>query len=63
MKLSHLFSQFIQTFVNETFLERWDIQLEDYQVTLVWTIIVSIFSLGGFTGALIAGPMTIRFGR
>ncbi|KAM3622523.1 uncharacterized protein V6R79_026204 [Siganus canaliculatus] len=54
---------FIQTFINETFLERWDIQLEDYQVTLVWTIIVSIFSLGGLIGALIAGPMTIRFGR
>ncbi|XP_038551167.1 solute carrier family 2, facilitated glucose transporter member 11-like [Micropterus salmoides] len=54
---------FIQTFVNETFLERWDIQLEDYQVTLVWTMIVSIFSLGGFAGAIIAGPMTIRFGR
>ncbi|XP_036955535.1 solute carrier family 2, facilitated glucose transporter member 11 isoform X1 [Acanthopagrus latus] len=54
---------FIQTFINETFLERWDIQLEDYQVTLVWTIIVSIFSLGGLVGAIIAGPMTIRFGR
>ncbi|XP_068171618.1 solute carrier family 2, facilitated glucose transporter member 11 isoform X1 [Antennarius striatus] len=54
---------FIQNFINETFLERWDIQLEDYQVTLVWTIIVSIFSLGGLSGALIAGPMTIRFGR
>ncbi|XP_063768085.1 solute carrier family 2, facilitated glucose transporter member 11 isoform X3 [Eleginops maclovinus] len=54
---------FIQTFVNETFLERWDMLLEDYQVTLVWTIIVSIFSLGGFAGALIAGPLTIRFGR
>ncbi|XP_058486784.1 solute carrier family 2, facilitated glucose transporter member 11 [Solea solea] len=54
---------FIQTFVNATVLERWDIQLQDYQVTLVWTIIVSIFSLGGFAGALIAGPMTIRFGR
>eukprot|EP00064_Thunnus_orientalis_P012581 superscaffoldBa00001947_g12616 len=54
---------FIQTFINETIMERWDIQLEDYQVTLVWTIIVSIFSLGGFAGAIIAGPMTIRFGR
>ncbi|XP_033823168.1 solute carrier family 2, facilitated glucose transporter member 11 [Periophthalmus magnuspinnatus] len=54
---------FIQTFINETSQERWGIQLEDYQVTLIWTIIVSFFSLGGFTGALIAGPMTIRFGR
>ncbi|KAM8915104.1 solute carrier family 2, facilitated glucose transporter member 11-like isoform 2-T2 [Spinachia spinachia] len=30
---------------------------------MVWSIIVSIFSLGGFAGSLIAGPMTIRFGR
>ncbi|CAB1426236.1 unnamed protein product [Pleuronectes platessa] len=54
---------YIQTFINETVLQRWDVQLEDYQVTLVWTIIVSIFSLGGLAGALIAGPMTIRYGR
>uniref|UniRef100_A0A8C6PNA3 Solute carrier family 2, facilitated glucose transporter member 5 n=1 Tax=Nothobranchius furzeri TaxID=105023 RepID=A0A8C6PNA3_NOTFU len=54
---------FIQAFINETFQQRWDIQLLDYQVTLLWTIIVSIFSLGGLAGALIAGPMTIRFGR
>lgn len=57
------FLQFIQTFINETFVERWAIQLENYQVTLVWTIIVSIFSLGGLVGAIIAGPMSIRFGR
>ena len=55
--------QFIQTFINETFMERYDAQLEDYQVTLIWSIIVSIFSFGGLTGALIAGPMTIYFGR
>uniref|UniRef100_A0A8D3C9M2 Solute carrier family 2, facilitated glucose transporter member 5 n=1 Tax=Scophthalmus maximus TaxID=52904 RepID=A0A8D3C9M2_SCOMX len=52
---------FIQTFINETALERWDIQLEDYQVTLVWTITVSIFSLGGFAGALIAGTVLTLF--
>uniref|UniRef100_A0A671N5J9 Solute carrier family 2, facilitated glucose transporter member 5 n=1 Tax=Sinocyclocheilus anshuiensis TaxID=1608454 RepID=A0A671N5J9_9TELE len=54
---------FIQNFVNETFLERWGIQLRVYEVTLIWTFIVSIFSLGGFIGALIAGPMSVRFGR
>lgn len=57
------FLQFIQKFVNETFQERWGIQLGVYEVTLIWTFIVSIFSLGGFTGALIAGPMSVRFGR
>ncbi|KTF82751.1 hypothetical protein cypCar_00016240 [Cyprinus carpio] len=54
---------FIQNFVNETFLERWGIQFGVYEVTLIWTFIVSIFSLGGFIGALIAGPMSVRFGR
>lgn len=54
---------FIQNFVNETFQERWGIQLGVYEVTLIWTFIVSIFSLGGLTGALMAGPMSIRLGR
>ncbi|XP_057194862.1 solute carrier family 2, facilitated glucose transporter member 11 isoform X2 [Triplophysa rosa] len=54
---------FIQNFINETLQERWGIQLEVYEVTLIWTVIVSIFSLGGFVGALVAGPMSIRFGR
>uniref|UniRef100_A0A672P699 Solute carrier family 2, facilitated glucose transporter member 5 n=1 Tax=Sinocyclocheilus grahami TaxID=75366 RepID=A0A672P699_SINGR len=57
------FLQFIQNFVNETFLERWGIQLGVYELTLIWTFIVSSFSLGGFIGALIAGPMSVRFGR
>ncbi|KAG9354565.1 hypothetical protein JZ751_001278 [Albula glossodonta] len=54
---------YIQTFINETFQERWGAELEVYQVTLIWTFIVSIFSLGGLMGALIAGPMAIHFGR
>uniref|UniRef100_A0A8C2BJQ1 Solute carrier family 2, facilitated glucose transporter member 5 n=1 Tax=Cyprinus carpio TaxID=7962 RepID=A0A8C2BJQ1_CYPCA len=57
------FLQFIQNFVNETYMERWGIQLGVYEVTLIWTFMVSIFSLGSFIGALIAGPMSVRFGR
>ncbi|TRZ03960.1 hypothetical protein DNTS_003967, partial [Danionella cerebrum] len=53
---------FIQNFVNETFQERWGKQLGVYEVTLIWTFIVSIFSLGGLTGALLAGPLSVRFG-
>lgn len=55
--------QYIQNFVNETVHKRWGITLDVYQVTLIWTIIVSVFSLGGLTGALLAGPMSIHFGR
>ncbi|MBN3296076.1 GTR11 protein, partial [Amia calva] len=54
---------YIQSFINETWMERWGLQLEVYQVTLIWSFIVSFFSLGGLMGALIAGPITIRFGR
>uniref|UniRef100_A0AAY4A8D5 Major facilitator superfamily (MFS) profile domain-containing protein n=1 Tax=Denticeps clupeoides TaxID=299321 RepID=A0AAY4A8D5_9TELE len=54
---------YVQNFINETFTDRWGVRLNVYQVTLVWSFIVSIFSLGGLTGALIAGPMSIRFGR
>uniref|UniRef100_A0A672PDY1 Solute carrier family 2, facilitated glucose transporter member 5 n=1 Tax=Sinocyclocheilus grahami TaxID=75366 RepID=A0A672PDY1_SINGR len=39
------------------------VSLGFYEVTLIWTFIVSIFSLGGFIGALIAGPMFVCFGR
>ncbi|XP_061116550.1 solute carrier family 2, facilitated glucose transporter member 11 isoform X2 [Conger conger] len=54
---------YIQRFINETFQERWGADLQVYQVTLIWTFIVSFFSLGGLAGALIAGPMAIHFGR
>ncbi|MBN3322503.1 GTR11 protein, partial [Atractosteus spatula] len=53
----------VQRFVNETVLERWGTQLEGYQITLIWSFIVSMFSLGGLVGALLAGPMAIHFGR
>ncbi|XP_026863657.2 solute carrier family 2, facilitated glucose transporter member 11 isoform X2 [Electrophorus electricus] len=54
--------KYIQNFINETFQERWGMYLEVYKVTLIWTFIVSVFSLGGLIGALLAGPMSIHFG-
>ncbi|XP_056628164.1 solute carrier family 2, facilitated glucose transporter member 11 [Triplophysa dalaica] len=53
----------LQKFINETCMKRWGTALESSQVTLIWTIIVSSFSLGGLFGSLLAGPMAIRFGR
>lgn len=54
---------YIQAFINDTYVERWGTTLDTPQVTLLWTIIVSAFSLGGLLGALLAGPMAVRFGR
>ncbi|XP_071384383.1 solute carrier family 2, facilitated glucose transporter member 11 [Centroberyx affinis] len=53
----------IQGFINDTYRERWGTGLDTPQVTLMWTFIVSAFSLGGLGGALLAGPMAVRCGR
>uniref|UniRef100_A0A3Q0STF8 Solute carrier family 2, facilitated glucose transporter member 5 n=1 Tax=Amphilophus citrinellus TaxID=61819 RepID=A0A3Q0STF8_AMPCI len=56
-------TSYIQRFINDTYMERWGTGLDGTQVTLAWTLIVSAFSLGGLLGALLAGPMSVRFGR
>ncbi|XP_049419439.1 solute carrier family 2, facilitated glucose transporter member 11-like [Epinephelus fuscoguttatus] len=56
-------TSYIQSFINDTYMERWGVGLETPQVTLVWTLIVSAFSLGGWLGALLAGPLAVRCGR
>ncbi|KAM3842947.1 solute carrier family 2, facilitated glucose transporter member 11-like [Diretmus argenteus] len=53
----------IQGFINATYIERRGSGLDAPRVTLLWTLIVSAFSLGGLTGALLAGPMAVCFGR
>nr|XP_033812120.1 solute carrier family 2, facilitated glucose transporter member 11 isoform X3 [Geotrypetes seraphini] len=53
----------IQKFVNQTWLERTGLSLEVKVVTLIWSFIVSVYPLGGFIGALLAGPMAIKLGR
>ncbi len=54
---------YVQKFINETCMKRWGNALESSQVTLIWTFIVSIYSLGGLLGSLLAGPMAIKCGR
>lgn len=56
-------TSYIQSFINHTYVERWGRGLDSSQVTVLWTLIVSAFSLGGLLGALLAGPMAVRFGR
>lgn len=56
-------TSYIQTFINESYTERWGVGLASTQVTLVWTFIVSAFSLGGLFGALLGGPLSVRCGR
>uniref|UniRef100_A0A8D2AXY1 Solute carrier family 2 member 11 n=1 Tax=Sciurus vulgaris TaxID=55149 RepID=A0A8D2AXY1_SCIVU len=53
----------IQEFTNETWQARTGEPLPDHMVLLVWSLIVSLFPLGGLIGALLAGPMAIKLGR
>lgn len=53
----------IQEFTNETWQARTGEPPPDQMVLLVWSLIVSLFPLGGLFGALLAGPMAIKLGR
>ncbi|CDQ65961.1 unnamed protein product [Oncorhynchus mykiss] len=53
----------VQNFINQTWLERYDEDISEQYLTLLWSNIVSIFTIGGFIGATIGGTLAIRFGR
>ncbi|XP_066545317.1 solute carrier family 2 member 11, like [Amia ocellicauda] len=56
-------SSYIKQFVNETCQSRYDTPLESWKLSLIWSFIVSIFSIGGLIGSLSIGPFTIKYGR
>lgn len=49
--------------VNETSAHRYGVSLQDWQVSLIWSFIVSIFCIGGLLGSLVASPLVTSFGR
>ncbi|XP_066545627.1 solute carrier family 2, facilitated glucose transporter member 11b isoform X2 [Amia ocellicauda] len=53
----------IQSFMNETWFQRYNTYMSEELLTLFWSSIVSIFTLGGFIGASIGGALAIRVGR
>ncbi|XP_006903086.1 PREDICTED: solute carrier family 2, facilitated glucose transporter member 11 [Elephantulus edwardii] len=54
---------YIQQFTNATWRARTGQPLPDHLVLLMWSLIVSLYSLGGLLGALLAGPLAIMLGR
>ncbi|XP_054855377.1 solute carrier family 2, facilitated glucose transporter member 9 isoform X2 [Eublepharis macularius] len=54
---------FIKTFYNETWERRYNETITEDTVTLLWTVSVSIFAIGGLVGALIVTPAVKYFGR
>uniref|UniRef100_A0A8C7EW95 Solute carrier family 2, facilitated glucose transporter member 5 n=1 Tax=Neovison vison TaxID=452646 RepID=A0A8C7EW95_NEOVI len=52
----------IQEFINETWWLRTGQPLPNHLVLFVWSLIVSLYPLGGLFGALLAGPLAVLLG-
>ncbi|XP_075131873.1 solute carrier family 2, facilitated glucose transporter member 11-like [Leptodactylus fuscus] len=56
-------SKYIQKFINSTWEQRYGTILHPDTIMLFWSIIVSIYSIGGLLGSLIVGYLSVTFGR
>ncbi|XP_069476391.1 solute carrier family 2, facilitated glucose transporter member 11-like [Ambystoma mexicanum] len=55
--------QFIKAFINQTWLHRYGSPVPDETLTLLWSLTVSIFSIGGLLGSLTSGSLIRRYGK
>lgn len=56
-------SQYIKDFYNETMIEMYDWTPDESLLTVLYSLTVSIFAIGGMTGALLVGKLVTAFGR
>uniref|UniRef100_A0A8C7E9H5 Solute carrier family 2, facilitated glucose transporter member 5 n=1 Tax=Nothoprocta perdicaria TaxID=30464 RepID=A0A8C7E9H5_NOTPE len=54
---------YIKSFYNETWQRRYGFSMEENTLTLLWSITVSVFAIGGLVGAIIVTPIVKFFGR
>ncbi|KAM9344069.1 solute carrier family 2, facilitated glucose transporter member 5-like [Pholidichthys leucotaenia] len=54
---------FMQQFYNNTYLERYNVLIDENLLTLLWSLSVSMFPLGGFFGSLMVAPLVNKLGR
>lgn len=55
--------QFVQDFVNQTWLDRYNTVISESGLTLIWSTIVSIFTIGGLIGVTVGGTLSVKIGR
>lgn len=55
--------QYVQNFINQTWSERYQSDISEDVLTLIWSVIVSSFTLGGFVGVMIGGTLSVKLGR
>ncbi|XP_047447425.1 solute carrier family 2, facilitated glucose transporter member 11b isoform X2 [Mugil cephalus] len=54
---------YVQGFINQTWRERYQADISEHLLTLLWSAIVSIFTIGGLIGATIGGTLSVKLGR
>lgn len=55
--------KYIKSFIHEAWLKRYGSSPSEEIITLMWSFVVSIYSIGGLLGSLSAGYLSVRFGR
>ncbi|KAM7391882.1 hypothetical protein PAMP_022531 [Pampus punctatissimus] len=56
-------TMYVHNFINQTWKERYQTDISENVLTLLWSTIVSIFTLGGLIGASIGGTLSVKLGR
>ncbi|KAM4570614.1 solute carrier family 2, facilitated glucose transporter member 5 [Fundulus diaphanus] len=54
---------FMQQFYNKTFTDRYNEPMGENLLTLLWSVSVSMYPLGGFFGSLMVAPLVNKLGR
>ncbi|XP_073438941.1 solute carrier family 2, facilitated glucose transporter member 9-like [Dendrobates tinctorius] len=53
----------VHKFINETWYSRYNSQLDEDLLTLIWSVIVSAFTIGGLLGTFVGGLAAVMLGR
>ncbi|XP_040898337.1 solute carrier family 2, facilitated glucose transporter member 11b [Toxotes jaculatrix] len=56
-------TMYVHKFINQTWRERYQTDISEDLLTLLWSTIVSIFTLGGLIGVTIGGTLSMKLGR
>ncbi|KAM4746188.1 solute carrier family 2, facilitated glucose transporter member 11-like isoform 1-T1 [Anableps anableps] len=56
-------TKYVQDFINQTWKQRYQREISKDGLTLLWSTIVSIFTIGGFIGVSIGGTLSVKLGR
>lgn len=55
--------QYMQDFYNQTYFNRTGVPMDSGFQTLLWSLTVSMYPLGGFFGSLMVWPLVNNCGR